>query len=164
LKNKVIITSVVFRLSKTEHYNLKYKALQEELSHHFPLTLQLIKEKIIEIRNRKLPDMESIGSAGSFFKNPVITKEKLDILQKSYPQLVYFEEDENHVKLAAAQLIEICGWKGYRENDAGVYPLQPLVLVNYGSSTGENIMNLSKKIQQSVFETFGVVLEREVLV
>jgi len=161
-KNRVIIKSVWFRLAKTESYNLKYKALREELPAHTPLSLQFVNDKIIEIRNRKLPNPESVGSAGSFFKNPVILKEQLARLQKTHPQITYFEEDENHVKLAAAQLIEICGWKGYRENDAGVYPHQPLVLVNYGNSTGEEIMNLSKKIQQSVFEKFDVLMECEV--
>jgi UDP-N-acetylenolpyruvoylglucosamine reductase len=181
LKNKVIITSVVFRLSKIENYHLEYKALQSELKDFLTakgakrlrkereevcpcITLELVQEKVKEIRNRKLPDPELIGSAGSFFKNPVVTQEQLAKLQNKYPQLVNFEADENHVKLAAAQLIELCGWKGYRENDAGVYPHQPLVLVNYGNATGLKIMNLSKKIQQSIFEKFEIDLEREVQV
>ena len=162
LKNKTIITSVVFHLSKKEKYNLKYKALKDELQRYPIISLRLIHEKILEIRNRKLPDLEQIGSAGSFFKNPVILKEKFEELQKKYPQLIYFEEDENHVKLAAAQLIEISGWKGFREGDAGVYPHQPLVLVNYGNATGEEILLLAKKIQQSVFENFNIKLECEV--
>jgi UDP-N-acetylmuramate dehydrogenase len=211
LKNRVIITSVVFRLSKMEKYNLSYKALKEEFnikddannlfnaktqrfcakyaknnfseikclrplrklfatfavkffnSLHSPnISLALVQEKVIEIRNRKLPDPAKIGSAGSFFKNPVIQKDRFEELQKNYPQLISFVEDENHVKLAAAQLIEISGWKGFRERDAGVYPFQPLVLVNYGNATGEEIFNLSQKIQESVFEKFGVRLECEV--
>jgi UDP-N-acetylmuramate dehydrogenase len=162
LKNKHIITSVVFRLSKIESYNLTYKALKDELQIHPNITLALVQEKVKEIRNRKLPDIEKIGSAGSFFKNPVILKDKFDELQKKYPQLVHFEEDENYVKLAAAQLIEISGWKGFREGDAGVYPFQPLVLVNYGNATAQEIINLARKIQQSVFEYFEVKLECEV--
>jgi len=162
LKNKHIITSVVFRLSKNESYNLTYKALKDELQIHSHITLALVQEKIKEIRNRKLPDTEQIGSAGSFFKNPVILKAQFEKLQQKYPQLVHFAEDENHVKLAAAQLIEISGWKGFREGDAGVYPLQPLVLVNYGDTTAQEIMNLANKIQQSVFENFEVNLECEV--
>jgi len=161
LKNKLIITSVVFRLSKIETYNLTYKALKDELQVK-NLTLASVQEKVKEIRNRKLPDVEKIGSAGSFFKNPVVLKDKFDKLQKKYSQLVHFSEDESHVKLAAAQLIEICGWKGFREGDAGVYPYQSLVLVNYGNATGKEITNLAKKIQQSVFEYFEVNLECEV--
>jgi len=164
LKNKVIITAVVFQLSKIEKYNLTYKALKAELEiqHSISITLAFVVEKVIEIRNRKLPDSKQIGSAGSFFKNPVIHKDIFEAIQKKYPQLTYFEEDENHIKLAAAQLIEFAGWKGFREGDAGVYPHQPLVLVNYGNATGEEIMNLAKKIQQSVYENFRVKLEYEV--
>jgi len=162
LKNKFIITSVVFLLSKIENYNLTYKALKDELQVYSELTLALIQEKIKEIRNRKLPDVEKIGSAGSFFKNPVVLKDKFDELQKKHPQLVHFAENETSVKLAAAQLIELSGWKGFREGNAGVYPHQPLVLVNYGNATGEEIMNLAEKIRQSVFENFEVDLECEV--
>jgi UDP-N-acetylmuramate dehydrogenase len=162
LKNKFIITSVVFRLSKIETYNLTYKALCDELQVYQNITLKLVYEKIKEIRSRKLPDSELIGSAGSFFKNPVILKEHFEKLQKTYPQLVHFEGDENHVKLAAAQLIEISGWKGFRAGDAGVYPEQPLVLVNYGNASGAEISNLSQKIQESVLKLFGITLECEV--
>ena len=163
-KNKAIITSVLFRLSKIECYNLKFNVLHDELLIYPNVTLSLVKEKIIEIRSRKLPDMEQTGSAGSFFKNPVILKEKFEKLQENYPQLSYFEEDENRVKLIAAQLIELSDWKGYREGDAGVYPFQPLVLVNYGNATGLEIMHLSEKIQQSVFKKFEVRLECEVII
>ena len=162
LKNKIIITSVVFQLSKIEKYNLTYQALKAELQIEPNISLSFVQEKIKEIRNRKLPDMKQIGSAGSFFKNPVIQKEKFEKIQKKYPQLIHFEENEHQKKLAAAQLIELSGWKGSRKGDAGVYPYQPLVLVNYGNATGEEIMNLAKKIQQSVFENFGVELECEV--
>jgi len=160
LKNRVLITSVVFQLSKIEKYNLSYKALRDEFPVH--PTLLLVQEKVKEIRNRKLPDTEQIGSAGSFFKNPVVSKNTFEKLQKQYPQLISFLEDEEYVKLSAAQLIEISGWKGFREGDAGVYPFQPLVLVNYGSATGKEILNLSEKIQKSVFENFRMNLECEV--
>jgi UDP-N-acetylenolpyruvoylglucosamine reductase len=163
-KNKYIITSVLFRLSKIEKFNLKYKALKDELETHPNITLALVQEKICEIRSRKLPALERIGSAGSFFKNPVIDKEKFEKLQQSYHQLTYFEEDVLHVKLAAAQLIELSGWKSFREGDAGVYPYQPLVLVNYGNATGQEIVNLAEKIRESVFGKFGVRLEFEVII
>jgi len=164
LKNKTIITSVVFHLSKKEKFTINYKALKDELQRYPTLSLRLIHEKILEIRNRKLPDLEQIGSAGSFFKNPVIQKEKFEELQKKHLQLTCFKEDENYVKLAAAQLIEISGWKGFREGDAGVYLHQPLVLVNYGNATGGEILHLAKKIQQSVFKNFKIQLECEVQV
>jgi len=164
LKNKVIITAVVFRLSKDENYHLTYTALREELENCPNLSLPVVREKIQAIRSRKLPDREKIGSAGSFFKNPVILKAHYAKLQEKNPSLIYFAEDEHHVKLAAAQLIELSGWKDHREGDAGVSPFQPLVLVNYGNATGAEIMILAKKIQQSVFENFEVRLEFEVQV
>jgi len=162
LKNRVIITAVVFHLSKKENYNLTYKGLQNELQKHSQLSLTLVRDTVLEFRNRKLPDIEQVGSAGSFFKNPVVNKEQFDGLQEQYPQLVSFGTDENRVKLAAAQLIELSGWKGLREGDAGVYPAQPLVLVNYGNATGNEIITLAEKIENSVFERFGVRLEVEV--
>jgi len=161
-KNKYLITAVVFRLSTIENYNLSYQALKDELPIYPNVTLEWVRNKIYEIRNRKLPDREQTGSAGSFFKNPVILKTQFKKLQEKYIQLFHFEEDEEHVKLAAAQLIELSGWKGYRKGDAGVYPFQPLVLVNYGNATGQEIENLSKQILQSVFDNFGIKLESEV--
>ena len=161
LKNRVIITSVIFQLSKIEKYNLAYKALNAELQNEPNITLPLVQEKIKEIRGRKLPNPNEVGSAGSFFKNPVVQKDKFEALQKKYPQLISFEADQNSVKLAAAQLIELSGLKGFRDGDAGVYPLQPLVLVNYGNVTGIEIMNIAEKIQQYVFECFDVALECE---
>jgi len=162
MKNKFVITSVVFRLSKIENYNLTYKALKEELQTYPKITLELVREKICEIRNRKLPDTHQIGSAGSFFKNSVVKKTQYEKLYTKHPQLIHFEEDKNKVKLSAAQLIEISGWKGFRDGDAGVYPHQPLVLVNYGKAAGHEILNLAKKIRKSVAENFGVRLEYEI--
>jgi UDP-N-acetylmuramate dehydrogenase len=120
-----------------------------------------------------------IGNAGSFFKNPVVPRGKLGQLKARFPGIVYFDSpgeqpaanrrqdygamDELHaVKLAAGWLIEQCGWKGFREGDAGVHQDQALVLVNYGMATGMEIMALSEKIRRSVLEKFGVTLEREV--
>jgi len=162
LKNRVTITAVVFRLSKKESYNLTYKGLHDELLKYSKLSLSLVRDTVLEFRNRKLPDIKQVGSAGSFFKNPLVHKEKFDGLQKQYPQLVSFGVNENYVKMAAAQLIELSGWKGFREGDAGVFPAQPLVLVNYGNATGKEIITLAKKIENSVFERFGVKLEYEV--
>ena len=162
LKNKVLITSVLFRLSKKEKYILTYKALLEELKIQPKLTLPIVRDKVLEIRNKKLPNLMQTGSVGSFFKNPVIPKEKFNLWQEKFPSLIYFEEDENHVKLSAAQLIEISGLKGYREGDAGVYPSQPLVLVNYGDATGIEIKRLSEKIRDAVSNLFDLLLEYEV--
>jgi UDP-N-acetylmuramate dehydrogenase len=92
----------------------------------------------------------------------VLLREEFEILQRDYRQLISNDESNDFVKLSAAQLIELSGWKGFRDGDAGVYPFQPLVLVNYGNATGQEIKSLAEKIQQSVFENFGVRLESEV--
>jgi len=161
-KNRYLITAVIFRLSKIEKYNLTYNALKDELQTYSNLTLALIREKVIEIRNRKLPDVAKMGSAGSFFKNPEVLSEKFEKLQRKYPFLVRHSVDTSHSKMSAAQLIDLAGWKGYREGDAGVYYFQPLVLVNHGNATGQEIMQLAEKIKQSVFEKFEIMLECEV--
>jgi UDP-N-acetylmuramate dehydrogenase len=164
LKNKVIITEIIFRLSKIERYNFTYKALQVECQNHPHITLSEVRDKIIEIRKRKLPDIAQIGSAGSFFKNPVINKNQFIKLKNKYPQLVCFEENKDRIKLAAAQLIEISGWKGFRDGDAGVYPFQSLVLINYAKATGQEVWKLAKRIRESVWENFAVHLECEALI
>lgn len=163
LKNKYIITSVVFELSKIKSFNLEYAALKNEVEKH-PIepTLAEIRVLINDIRNSKLPDITKIGSAGSFFKNPIIAVEQWEQLKSKYPKLTGYVLDNNQVKLAAGQLIDMSGWKGYREGDAGVYPLQALVLVNYGAATGMQILGLCHKIQQSVMDNFQVQITPEV--
>ena len=97
-----------------------------------------------------------------FFKNPLIPAIQFETLKKEFPSIVAFPSDQDQVKLAAGWLIEQCGWKGYRKGDAGCYPKQALVLVNYGTATGTEILELSEEIIVSVEQKFGVKLEREV--
>lgn len=163
LKNKWIITAVVFELSKIKQFNMEYAALKGELDKRYPNpTLQQLIALINEIRDAKLPDIKKIGSAGSFFKNPIVPKKHYEYLKQNYSNLTGYETEPGFVKLAAGQLIDLAGWKGYREGDAGVYPLQALVLVNYGNATGKEIQNLYQKIQQSVLEKFQVAIVPEV--
>lgn len=163
LKNQYIITDVIFELSKIRSFHLEYAALKSEIQNmEQPLTLGLLKETILRIRNSKLPDIKEVGSAGSFFKNPIISKSHFEKIKLEYPQLVSYPVNEENVKLAAGQLIDLCGWKGYRNGDAGVYPLQALVLVNYGHANGKEIQELYQKIQRSVLERFGISIEPEV--
>lgn len=163
LKDQFLVTSVTFRLSKTPKFNTSYGAIEKELEVMGvkELSIAAISQAVINIRSSKLPDPAKIGNAGSFFKNPVIDAEKHAQLKKDFPNLVSYPSG-NDFKLAAGWLIEQCGWKGFREGDAGVHKDQALVLVNYGNADGEKIYELSQRVLDSVKEKFGVTLEREV--
>jgi UDP-N-acetylmuramate dehydrogenase len=162
LKDQFAILNVTYRLSKKPVFNISYGAIEEELKKMNVATLSIkaISEAIIHIRTSKLPDPKIIGNAGSFFKNPVISGHELHELREL--KIPSYKIDENQFKIPAGWLIEQCGWKGYRNGDAGCYDKQALVLVNYGNATGKEIYNLSEEIILSVKERFGIVLEREV--
>ncbi|MEP6465346.1 MAG: UDP-N-acetylmuramate dehydrogenase [Parafilimonas sp.] len=163
-KDEFVILNVIFRLNKFPVYNTSYGAIEQELEKmkvkH--ASIQAISQAVINIRSSKLPDPANIGNAGSFFKNPTITISDFNSLEKAYTNMPHYTVDENNVKIPAAWLIEQCGWKGYRKDDAGVHINQPLVLVNYGNASGKEIYNLSEKIIESVQEKFKIILEREV--
>lgn len=164
LKGKCIILSVVFRLMKEPVVNCRYKSLADRFEGKYidDISIQDVRDVVIEIRNSKLPDPKEIGNGGSFFKNPVIKKDTFEELKKGAPDIPYYEVSFDYVKIPAAYLIEKCGWKGFREKDAGVHEKQPLVLVNYGNSTGQEIFDLSEKIKKSVLEKYNIELEREI--
>jgi UDP-N-acetylmuramate dehydrogenase len=164
LKNQFIITSVTYRLNKKPVFKISYGAIEKELEQMGvkELSIRAISEAVCAIRSSKLPDPKVIGNAGSFFKNPEIVKSKFEFLQMKFPEIVGYPLENGNVKLAAGWLIEKCGWKGKRFGDAGVHKLQALVLVNYAAATGNEIYQLSQKIMDSVLNTFGVNLEREV--
>lgn len=162
LKDKFIITSVEYILSKIPTFYLDYgplKAWREQFNG--PINALEIAEQVKAIRRSKLPDPEKIGNGGSFFKNPVISIQHFQNLQVKYPQIPYFSQGED-IKIPAAWLIEKAGWKGYRENDYGVHEHQALVLVNYGNASGTDIFKLSERIIDSVFTEFNIKLEREI--
>ncbi|MFT4152204.1 UDP-N-acetylmuramate dehydrogenase [Parafilimonas sp.] len=163
-RNRYIILGVTFRLNKQPVFNTAYGAIEQELEkmNITQLSIQAISQAVINIRSSKLPDPAKTGNAGSFFKNPVIAVAHYEILKQANPAMPHFAVDEGHVKIPAAWLIEQCGWKGFREGDAGVHIHQPLVLVNYGGATGDGIYALSEKIISSVKNRFGIELEREV--
>ncbi len=162
LKNQFIILSVVFKLDKFPEFNLDYKKLEQKVTEHGEINLQNIKQAVTEIRTEKLPDVNVIGSAGSFFKNPLVDIGTAKKIEAKFNEMPVFEAGKGKVKLAAGWLIDKAGWKVFREGDLGVHEKQALVIVNYGNATGMDIYNLSEKIKQSVFEKFGVELEREV--
>jgi UDP-N-acetylmuramate dehydrogenase len=160
--NKHLVTRVFYRLSTRPAANLLYNSLKEEVNKIGAETLKNIRQAVINIRQSKLPDPELIGNAGSFFKNPVVANSVAECLKKDYPEMPVYEDQNECKKLAAAWLIDRCGWKGKRRGDAGVHDKQALVLINYGKATGKDIYNLSEEIRKSVHEKFGIELEREV--
>ncbi|MBN2637442.1 MAG: UDP-N-acetylmuramate dehydrogenase [Prolixibacteraceae bacterium] len=161
-KNRAIITSVVFKLEKFPEFNLSYGQVEEKVKERGEVNLNNIRDTIVEIRSSKLPDVEELSNAGSFFKNPVVEKEIAEQLQNQYKDIPVYQAEDGKVKLAAGWLIEKIGWKGIREGNVGVHDKQALVIVNFGNSTGGEIFDFSEKIKQSVIENFGVELEREV--
>ena len=168
-KNRFIITDVTYQLSTTFTPHLDYgnirKVLEEKgVSFNVEdgqLTAQLLRDTIIDIRNAKLPDYEVEGNAGSFFMNPIVSKEKLDELLAKYPNMPYYPT-ENAVKLPAGWLIDQCGWKGKTLGRAGVHDKQALVLVNKGGATGEEVVALCRQVQKDVLDRFGVEIHPEV--
>ncbi len=162
LKDRFIILSVVFKLDKFPEFVLDYKKLEQKVTERGEINLENIKQAVIDIRSEKLPDVNVIGSAGSFFKNPIVDITAAEKIEGEFKEMPVFLAGDGKVKLAAGWLIDKTGWKGYREGDLGVHEKQALVIVNYGNATGMDIYNLSEQIKKSVFEKFGVVLEREV--
>jgi UDP-N-acetylmuramate dehydrogenase len=163
-KNQYIILNVTYRLNKQPRFNTSYGAIEQELERMGvqQLSIQAISQAVINIRTSKLPDPAKIGNAGSFFKNPSVAAVVYEQLKKQYPAIVGYPNADGTIKLAAGWLIEQSGWKGYRRGDAGVHDKQALVLVNHGDATGKDIYDLSEDVMKSVYEKFGVHLEREV--
>jgi UDP-N-acetylmuramate dehydrogenase len=163
-KGQFVILSVTFRLNKHPEFNTTYGAIELELQQMNvkELSIAAISQAVINIRSSKLPDPKQIGNAGSFFKNPEIPNQQFLKLKKDHPGISAYPLANGNTKLAAGWLIEQCGWKGFREGDAGCHAKQALVLVNYGNATGEHIFDLSTRVIDSVKEKFDVQLEREV--
>jgi UDP-N-acetylmuramate dehydrogenase len=171
LKGKYFISAIVLKLRRfcwnpdfTSGLNKKtYPALEKYLEEN---NLEIknskdVSKAISEIRRSKLPDPKIIGNAGSFFKNVYIDQEKFNQLQKEFPEMPFFTEEDG-VKIPAGWLIEQCGWKGYRQGNVGVHDKQALVLVNFGGAKGDELLDLAQKIIDSVYQKFGLKLNPEV--
>jgi UDP-N-acetylmuramate dehydrogenase len=165
LREKIFISSVTLSLTKKNHLlRTGYGAIQDTL-HAMNITqptVQNVSDAVIKIRQQKLPDPAALGNSGSFFKNPVVPVEHYEKLLKDYPTMPGYKAENQSIKIPAAWLIEHCGWKGKKINQAGVHHQQALVLVNYGSASGAEILSLSKKIQHDVSEKFEIELTPEV--
>ena len=116
---------------------------------------------MVAVRSRKLPDPKDLGSAGSFFKNPVVDHDQFLALLEKFPSIVHYDVGGGYQKLAAGWMIDQAGLKGYRIGDAGTYEKQALVLVNHGQASGQELWQFAQMVQAKVLEKFGVALEPE---
>ncbi len=158
-----IITHVTLRLSKKPRLSLGYGNLREELEANHPEpTVADVREAVIAIRRRKLPDPEKLGNAGSFFLNPVIPAERFEELKAHYPEIPSYPAADGKVKIPAGWLVERCGFKGKKEGHVGVYERQALVLVNLGDARGHEIALFAESIREAVRQRFGIELMPEV--
>lgn len=163
LKDKVMVTSVLFRLNKVPDLRTSYGAITQELQvMDAEPSVATIAEAVIRIRQSKLPDPKVIGNAGSFFKNPTVKRAEFNNLYEHYAEMPFYNVGDDAVKIPAGWLIEQCGWKGRREGNTGVHAKQALVLVNYGGAVGSEIWQLSQQVLDSIQNRFGILLEREV--
>ncbi len=165
VKDLYIITSVVFKLTKANHkINTSYGDITAELAtkNITKPTLKEVSNAVIAIRKSKLPDPKELGNSGSFFKNPILLKTDFEKIHLKFPEMKYYEISETEVKVPAGWLIEQAGFKGKRFGNAGIHKNQALVLVNYGNATGQEILDISKNIQDTIFKIFGIHIEAEV--
>lgn len=163
LKDQVVITSVTLRLHKQPRLNLSYSALREALADLEPnsITPRQVSDAVCRVRRGKLPDPGKIPNAGSFFKNPLVSKQQYESLRETYPDIVSYPVDEQRVKLAAAWLVDKAGWRGHSDSGLGMHVDQALVLVNPGRRSGDDVLRYAARIQDDVEQRFGVTLERE---
>ena len=161
LKGKYAITYVTYRLQKQPVLKLDYGNIRAVLGDNGQHTISDVRQAIIDIRNAKLPDPKVQGNAGSFFMNPVVSREKFLSIQKDYPQMPFYEV-EGGVKIPAGWMIDQCCWKGKSLGRAGVHDKQALVLVNLGGATSDEIITLCNTICKDVKEKFGIDIHPEV--
>ncbi len=169
-KNKFFIATVTFKLTKLSSpkaiYKFKtdYGDIKDTLSEMraYELSIKAVSDAVIKIRNSKLPNPKELGNAGSFFKNPSISKMQFDELVLKYPVMPSYPQKDGSIKIPAGWLIEQCGWKGKVVGNTGSHKSQALVLVNYGNASGKEIWNLALEIQKSVKEKFGIEIMPEV--
>jgi UDP-N-acetylmuramate dehydrogenase len=163
-KGQYIITKVAFRLTKKHELNTSYGAIEQELEtlNITEPTIKNVSNAVIKIRESKLPDPKKIGNSGSFFKNPIVDNASFEDIKAKFPKIVSYPAGNGKMKIAAGWLIDQAGWKGRTMGNYGVHKNQALVLVNYGGSSGSDIYKLSEEIIQSIKDTYGIELEREV--
>ena len=161
-KGRHIVTYVTYRLHKVAGFKLSYGNLKDKVEELGGATLANVRRAVCEIREAKLPNPEQVGSAGSFFMNPIVDAAKAAVLKEVYPTMPQYALADGCVKLSAGWLIEQCGWKQTPHEHVGVYKHQALVVVNLGSATGREVLDFAQAVVASVKEKFGVCLNMEV--
>ena len=167
-RNRFLITHVTYRLSASFAPHVDYGNIRAELDAKgiATPTARQLREVIIDIRNAKLPDPKVEGNAGSFFMNPIVSRERFEAIRKDYPTMPFYEvrngQEDSSYKIPAGWMIDQCGWKGKTIGPAGVHSRQALVLVNKGGATGSDIVRLMNAVQHDVSERFGISLQPEV--
>ena len=163
-KNRFLIISVEYELSEAFQPRLDYGNIRAELERRniTEPTAQQLRDTIIDIRNAKLPDPKVMGNAGSFFMNPIVSREKYEQLAEQYVGMPHYEIDADNIKIPAGWMIDQCGWKGKSLGRAGVHDKQALVLVNRGGATGAEIVALCEAIQKDVKAKFDIDIHPEV--
>ena len=161
-----IVCSVTLRLCRNGTPRVDYAALRAYLAAEglTSPTQRQVAAAVIALRKSKLPDPALLPNVGSFFKNPVVSRSEFVRLQRGYPDIVHYPQEDGSVKLAAGWLLEQAGWKGRREGDVGMHAQQSLVLVNYGHATGEEVLQFASTVQQQIQSQFGVNLDIEPVV
>jgi UDP-N-acetylmuramate dehydrogenase len=159
LYNKGVIIEVVFKFPKAWQPNLSYAGLSDLGTNP---SAKEVMDRVISLRQVKLPDPQKLPNAGSFFKNPLVNEQTLISLKSCYPEIPFYPQGHGLVKLAAGWLIEQVGLKGYCQNGVGVHENQALVLVNHGSEQGKDIVALAKYVQQKVLTKFNISILPEV--
>ncbi len=160
-----VITKVSFILEKDGRVNIGYKDLKERFFDRYSkdISLSEVRKAVLEIRARKLPDWKILHNAGSFFKNPIVTEEVYAKLLETYPDMPSFPEKRNLVKIPLAWILDnVCDLRGWKRGKVGTHDAQPLVLVNYGGATAQEIEDAAVYIAGLVKEETGITLEWEV--
>ncbi len=163
LGKKYIVVSVTFSLSSVKQPRLEYKDLRNYFVENSSPTLRELREAVIAIRSQKFPDWKAVGTAGSFFKNPIIRRDHFDTLLAAYPELPGYVLSDSEVKVPLGWILDkVCNLKGYRLGQVGTYEGQSLVIVNYGGATFNDVKNFADYISEKVFEATQIKIEWEV--
>jgi len=162
LKDQYILTAIIVRLNKNPKVKIGYRVLRSTFQHRERVSISEVRDKVIQIRKTKLPDPDIFGNAGSFFKNPIVSKEKSDSLQAEFHDIPIFETEPGKFKISAGWLIEKCDFKGFRRGNVGAHQNHALVIISYEGASGSEILDFANEIKLNVQNKFDVHLVPEV--